>query len=253
MTARITEQRPPSASEVYIRTFGSLELENSMGRVTESGARKTSQPWLLLKYLLVNRDREVELDELLGTIWPDARSVKSESAVRVRLTRLRAALEPIGLGGKHGLIVHHLLKFSLNPDYVIRTDAEEFTTLLTQLKHIPPEDPCALILCVRALELFRGPYMQYTNEDFWFESIRKSYHEDFRTLALSTVDRINATGTDEALPLLGRRALVLAAHDLELHRAVLNCYSRFSRETERRHHATQLMRSGVVADWLSHI
>ena len=248
MTLHTTEQRPPSAYDVYIRVFGRLEVESGVGTVSEG---KSPVPWLLLKYLLVNQGCEVELDELLETIWPSERSDKEESAVRVRLTRLRSFLDPIGLGGKHGLVVHHKMNFILNPDYNIRTDADEFTELLAELRRCPVEDPRGLDLCGQALELYRGTYLQYTEKDFWFESIQESYHKDFCSLALDTAERINATENSEALSLLSRRVMALAPDDLELHRAVLGCMTRFSGETVRKRYVTQMMRSGCVADWLS--
>ena len=249
MTKNKTKKGPPSSNEAYIRLFGRLEVENDLGRVEES--TKSSALWSLLKYLLVNSSREVELAELCETIWPEGDPDKAESAARVRLNRLRAALNPIGLGGRKGLVIHRMLTFSLNSDCSIRTDADEFTELLAELRRCPVEDPRGLDLCGQALELYRGTYLQYTEKDFWFESIQESYHKDFCSLALDTAERINATENSEVLSLLSRRVMALAPDDLELHRAVLGCMTRFSGETVRKRYVTQMMRSGCVADWLS--
>lgn len=244
-----TAEVPLPKSEVYIRTFGKLEIENDMGRVEESV--KSSALWALLKYLLVNSTREVELTELCETVWPGGDPDNAESAARVRLNRLRAALNPIGLGGRNGLVIHRMLNFTLNPDCNVRTDADEFTELLAEISRTPVDDAGGLALCKQALELYRGPYLQYTDKDFWFESIQESYQKDFCSLVYNTLDRIKATGNSEVLSLLSQRVLAFGGNDLELHRAVLACIDKFSGETVKKRYITQLMRSGFVADWLS--
>ena len=77
---------------VRVTLFGPLTLENHLGTVTESNA----QPWLLLKYLLAHRGRDIpqaELDEALP--------IKGgANAARVRLSRLRDLLAPLWTGDK---------------------------------------------------------------------------------------------------------------------------------------------------------
>ena len=69
--ARKKLNRPEEVSApLRVRLFGRLELSNSWGTVAENPARQ-ALPWLLLKYLLVNPDREVSGGELRGTVWPD--------------------------------------------------------------------------------------------------------------------------------------------------------------------------------------
>ena len=49
--------------QLRVTLFGAASLENHLGRMEENPSRQ-SQPWLLLKYLLVNRGREVRQEEL---------------------------------------------------------------------------------------------------------------------------------------------------------------------------------------------
>ncbi len=92
---------------VRVTLFGPLTLENHLGTVTESNA----QPWLLLKYLLAHRGRDIpqaELDEALP--------IKGgANAARVRLSRLRDLLAPLGLDGKSGLVQVSCGTYRMNP------------------------------------------------------------------------------------------------------------------------------------------
>lgn len=246
-----TEWNTSSDHEVRVRLFGQFELENHLGRVAEGNPRTVNLSWPLLKYLLVNRGREVDQDELLGTIWPERYGPEAENAARVRLNRLRAYLKPLDLSGRHGLVLYHERKYALNLSYDIRTDADEFDGLMAGIRRCPPEDPRGLELCGRALELYRGPYLKDTKRDFWFDAVQKYYSEEFSYLAFNTADRILSVGNDKCLPLLSGRALELLPADLELHKAILNCYAHFGHEAERKRHTVQLMRADVIAGWLS--
>ena len=76
---------------VRVTLFGPLTLENHLGRAEETPGR-SPQPWLLLKYLLVHRERWVPQEEL-DTALP----IKGgANAARVRLSRLRDLLEAQG-------------------------------------------------------------------------------------------------------------------------------------------------------------
>ena len=155
LLAQFPATRPEN--EVQVRLLGRIELENVRGKVEENIARQ-SLPWMLLKYLLVSPEREVDLPELLReNVWPcSAREEDEEGSARVRLRRLRESLRPLGLDGKQGLVVFSAGKYALNPDYVLRTDVSEFSELMEKLADCPEEDPEGLQLCRRALELFRG-------------------------------------------------------------------------------------------------
>lgn len=243
--------KTPNSYSVYIRLLGSFEIENGLGRIVEENPHKRNYAWPLLKYLIINRGREVEQHELLGSVWPERTSDEIASTDRVRLNRLRAYLKPLDLSGRHGLVLYQDQKYALNPLYDIQTDADEFTELVVKIRNCPVEDPQGLKLCGKALELYRGSYLKYTKKDFWFDKIQESYDEEFCYLAFNTVDRILATGNDKLLTLLSRRALDMLPADLELHKAILNCFSHFGRDAERKRHTTQLMRSDVIANWLS--
>ena len=240
-----------SGYDVNIRLFGTFEVENSLGCIAEENPQKLNLAWPLLKYLLVNRGREVGVEELLGTIWPERYGPEAENAARVRLNRLRDYLKPLGLNGRNGLVLYCKQKYALNPLYEIYTDTDRFDELMLKIRGISAEEPFGLQLCGKALELYRGPYLKYTKSGYWFDPIRESYDDEFHKLAFNTVDRILATGNDKLLSLLSRRALDMRPDDLALHKAILNCYARFDREPEGKRHTAQLMRAGVVAKWLS--
>jgi predicted ATPase/DNA-binding SARP family transcriptional activator len=60
---------------------------------------------LLLAYLVLNRERHVGRDELIGAVWPNHAPVSQDAALRTLLSRLRSSLGSSALAGRDELIL----------------------------------------------------------------------------------------------------------------------------------------------------
>ncbi|MCD8373786.1 MAG: hypothetical protein LUC20_01585 [Oscillospiraceae bacterium] len=208
--------------EIAVRLFGAVELRRGAVRVGERRERE-SLPWTLLKYLLVNRGREVSMEELDAVLWaaPDGSAISSGNA-RVRLSRLRKLLEPVTddkRGG--GLVLCYGGRFALNSDYRLTFDCDEFAALCRAERGLPPDDDTAVAVCGKALELYGGEFLAFTAPAPWLDVYREQYAELFRALAARTLERIKETGDETALDLLCSRSAELAPEDSELNDAIV--------------------------------
>ena len=183
---------------VRVTLFGPLVLENHLGRAEEVLGR-SAQPWLLLKYLLVHRDRWVPQTEVEAALATKG----GANAARVRLSRLRDLLAPLGLEGKSGLVQSDQGAYRLNPRYTIQTDADRLTELLAQGRE------------EEALALFQGPFLGKTPGD-WAARLRLDWQGKFLTLARD----ILAREENDLLPLLARQAQAMAPEYTSLHRDI---------------------------------
>ena len=200
--------------QLRVTLFGGVTLENQHGRVVENPSRQ-SKPWLLLKYLLVNRHRAVDQGELTA-LWPEG---GGDSAARVRLNRLREALTPLGLDGKSGLVQYSAGVYRLNPRCALDVDEDRLTALLDRLRSCGPRDPAGLGLCMGALTLFNGPFLDKTTAP-WAAPYRDYYRREFAALARETLARSRLLEDDRAASLLLQRAAVMAPEDADLHRDI---------------------------------
>ena len=237
MTRTRYHHSAPRPAAPWVRLFGPVELSNQWGAVSENPGRR-SLPWLLLKYLLANAGREVDSGELERALWPGR--AETENNLRVRLHRLREALAPLGLDGPEGLVLYCAGRFALNPDIPIQTDGERFSALLRREGRAAPEDRDGLTACGQALELYRGPFLEYTAPAPWLEGYRAQYARQFRTLAWHTLRRIQSTGDDGLLELLCRRAAWAAPGDQELQDRLIHQLAASRRQTELLRHMAQL-------------
>jgi len=243
------ESQPrPENPAVSVRLFGYVELENEMGHFGEGGFDHPLS-MELLKYLLAQPERRVDLAELLRWIWPaNKQGGEEQSAAILRLRRAREALRPLGLGGVYGLISFRDGVYSLNPAYTLQRDVDEFDVIMEQVTSCPVEDPAGLQLCVRALQLYRGPFLEHSGETKWLAPQRQRYQEAFLTLARSTLARIKQTGEHEALELLCQRAVAIAPEAEKLHRELINYLMAEKMQTLLIRHLYRL--SACKAGWL---
>ena len=236
-------------NEVNVRLFGKFEIENKWGRRNEPRANRAGS-WMLLKYLLANTGREVPGDELLDAILAGGAESETEVNARVRLTRARKALEPLRLNGaKDGLILFSGGKYSVNPAYDIYTDEAYFLELKRRIKAIATTDPAGMELCIEAIELFRGPYLDDVHTRPWIDKFRRTYANEFAALGLDTLGRVEALGDARVVPLLCRRAVVIAPEAEALHKAIVKFLVAQNEEVELLRSISQLTRTG--AEWIT--
>ena len=222
---------------VRVTLFGPVALENHLGRVEEKTFRQ-AQPWLLLKYLLVHRPREVGPQEL-AALWPDMLSSSGENAARVRLNRLREALVPLGLDGKSGLVQSGRGSYRLNPRYILETDVDRFQDLMAQLRACPVDDPAGLVLCKEALDLYAGPYLGKAGSDSWAAPYRDFFRQEYVALAQTTLERTRLLGDDRALDLLCLRTPVLVPEEADLHEDICHYLQEKGRDIDLIHYSNR--------------
>ena len=86
-----------------IQLCGRLSVE--IDGVQLSERLRGRQVPLLLAYLVLNRDRHVGREELIGALWPDHAPVSQDAALRTLLSRLRSALGAATVAGRDELIL----------------------------------------------------------------------------------------------------------------------------------------------------
>lgn len=233
-------------TEVLVRLFGDVELRNQHGHIVENRSRT---PLLLLKYILLKYPRNVTMDEVIQ-LWPVSKAgVNPESTVAVRLRRAREALRPLNLDTKKGLICYHDETFFLNPTYTLKRDIDDFEDLKKTVTAYSLNDPEGLKLCVKALELFRGPLMEHTKSAPWLEEYRAYYRDEFCQMAIDTLNRIKTLKGEDALSLLMQRAVAVAPECQNLHELMIGYLLEQKCELELIRYLSLLSRSGK-ANWM---
>ncbi len=248
---KFTEIKPAELpeNELIVRFFGALELENKYGKLCENKSKPAGVVWHTLKYLLVNSIRDVEQTELELLELPGHEEKVPDGAMRTRLRRVRDLLIPLHMGGRNELLLYNDLKYSVNSDYVLRTDEDAFNAIMERLRSLPEDEPEGIELCAEALELCRGPYLSYSGDAKWVKGYQEFYKREFCALCEQTLRRMRALGDSSAAVLLWNRAVAVAPESEETNRAILGYLIEQKKELEVIRYVTHLTLKG--ARWLA--
>ena len=89
---------------IKINMLGAFSMEYE-GKVLTDEKSRTKQVWLLLKYLLANRHREVTTEELVDILWEEGVDNPS-NALKNLVYRLRGLLDTVGRGENGEYIIN---------------------------------------------------------------------------------------------------------------------------------------------------
>ena len=203
---------------VHVKLFGTFEISNIHDCLIEYRSHYNIT-WQILKYLLTNAPKEEYWNNIVVQFWPsDTEGLVDTGAARVCLHRARAILKPLHLGSaKTGLIQLSAGKCFVNPDYPLKRDTDVFKDLMVQIRQCSINDPIGLAICMKALEVYRGPFLEHMPDMPWLSEYRAFYRSEFRRLAGETLQRSKALNVRDALPVLCQRASAIIPEDQDFH------------------------------------
>ena len=173
-----------------IQLCGRLSVE--IDGVQLAGRLRGKQVPLLLAYLVLNRDRHVGRDELIGALWPNQAPVSQDAALRTLLSRLRSSLGASTLAGRDELI--------LNLPEPVWIDVEAAATEMTEALDALAQDDArrAWALAQVPLNIASRGLLPGTQAS-WLEAPRRELEEVHL----------------EALEVIGRAGLVMGGTQLQ--------------------------------------
>lgn len=226
-------------NQVRVKMFGAVEIQNNRGTVIENRSR-SSLPWLLIKYLLLNSKREVSQEEIIETLFSYNESTNEDGRARVNLRRAREALKPIGLDGTKGLIMFFDGHYRINYDLELITDEDIFVDLMNRIRKTTEDEPIGLNMCINALEICRGRFMRYTEDFYWLRDHRRYFGSEFCGLAITTLERMRTLDDDSAISLLCRSAVEMVPEEEIVHREIIRFLSDTRQERALMNYMAQL-------------
>ena len=114
--------------------------------------------WILVVYLIMNRDRGVPARELIDWLWPDASGVNPVSTLQNNISRARNALEELGLEDGKRLIANTSGTYFWAPDRETELDCERFERLANEALDCVEREK-AILLAQEAAQAYTGDFL----------------------------------------------------------------------------------------------
>lgn len=179
------KKKAAGAQGIEARFFGHFQIIYNGEAITESSSR-TRRPWILLQYLMVNRNKAVTRQQLIEVLWPDGESDQPEKALKNLVYRVRALFSAANIPFAQDTIVYNNNTYMLNNKLDWALDFEQFEDLYN--KAADTARPAGeRIGCYRnAIALYHGDFLgEHLYEDWVLP-----YNTYYRTLFFKCVEQM---------------------------------------------------------------
>lgn len=137
--------------------------------------------WILVVYLILNRERGVPAQELIDWLWPEATGINPVSTLQNNISRARNALEELGLRDGKKLICNRSGTYYWAPNTETVLDCEQFRTALRacldEVGNIKDE-----ALAARAIGMYSDDFLPECATDSWCVNTNAYYHASYLQL-----------------------------------------------------------------------
>lgn len=196
--------------------FGGFSIRWGEAEICDSSNRML-KIWLLLAYLIYRRGQAVTQNELISLLWENSEEQSNApGSLKTMLYRARTMLDSLRPGAGHELIRRSGSGYTWNADFPLELDALEFDRLFASFEKADAEEE-KLSLGRRALELYKGGFLDRLSMENWVVPIAAYYHRLFLRLTEETLSLLEARSLWEESETLSRQALRLEPYSEELY------------------------------------
>lgn len=165
-----------------------LQDEGSIKVVRASLAGRPRRLWILIAYLLVNRERCIAPQELIDVLWPDDRGRNPLATLQNNVSRARALLQKMGLKNGRDLILFEDGAYKWNLRHTTLVDVDTFESYAKRFEsEVLPED---IDSALEACRMYKGDFLAQAESESWCISLRTNYQTLYVRLVSLTVQAL---------------------------------------------------------------
>ena len=171
-----------------IDTFTSTE---PVAEITASLSGRAHRLWLLVAYLIVNRDHGVSPQELIDLLWPEVTSNNPASTLQNNVSRAREA----NFDGARDLIKHTDGLYYWAPERSTLLDIEIFETNARRIgDFLSADDAEGIELALETCKLYTGDFLSDATDITWCANLAVYYRTLYKRLCKTTIIALMEAG-----------------------------------------------------------
>lgn len=175
-----------------IDTFTSTE---PMAEITASLSGRAHRLWLLVAYLIVNRDHGVSPQELIDLLWPEVTSNNPASTLQNNVSRARALFSEANFDGARDLIKHTDGLYYWAPERSTLLDIEIFETNARRIgDFLSADDAEGIELALETCKLYTGDFLSDATDITWCANLAVYYRTLYKRLCKTTIIALMEAG-----------------------------------------------------------
>lgn len=201
---------------IYVKTLGGFSITVD-GKEISDNNNQSKKPWSLLEYLVVFQKKDISVNELIETIWPDDPGVNPGGALKTLMFRSRKLLDPLGIPPQR-LLVQQRGSYSWTQDIPTVMDIDQFEAICNQvLGSTSDTGDQTLSLCLEGLSLYKGDFLPKAEYESWVIPISTYYHSLYQKLVYRTIELLLAREDYGQITSVCQTAIGIEPFDEEFH------------------------------------
>lgn len=224
-----------SAPEIQVRLLGEFSITIN-GKETTNLKGRTKRVWMLIEYLLANRNKDLSLQNLIDMLWGDSECSDPLNALKNLVYRARTLLRELSGSDRAEFIKFDRGVYCWNNSYPCVVDTEEFVRFCKLGTDPSRSEENQIADLKQAIALYRGEFLPKSTYSSWVVSASAYYSTLYNESVLKVcsllIDRKQA---DEVITIC-EAALNFAPLEESIHRVLLYAYIISGRRNQALNH-----------------
>lgn len=184
-----------SGDELAFARIGMLTSTEPVAEITASLSGRAHRLWLLVAYLIVNRDHGVSPQELIDLLWPEVTSNNPAATLQNNVSRARALFNEANFDSARDLIKHTEGLYYWAPERSSILDVEIFETNAHRIgDFLSADDAEGIELALDTCRLYTGDFLSDATDITWCANLAVYYRTLYKRLCKTTIVALMEAG-----------------------------------------------------------
>lgn len=213
---------------VNIHLLGDLSISQDDVEVTYSDL--SSQICTLVAFLVVNRNKIVNIDTISEVLWPDGVS-NPGAALKNLVYRMRKIFEDKKLAAARDLIISSQGSYRLNPSLSYIVDIELLTQFASEAK-VQTKDEDRKKYYTLAISCYSGEFLSCISHSEWSFTMERQYHSIYFKSVYSLLEIYHREENYEDMVVCAKQATYVDKFEENAYRYLMLALAKLGRSVE---------------------
>lgn len=177
---------------IQVNMFGGFTITMDNRTMSDSDNR-SRKAWSLLSYLIVNRRKDVSINELFNAIWQEGMQDNPYGALKTLVFRVRKMMEAAGFPSQE-LILNQKGAYMWNPSWKLTIDTDRFEFLCKRILNSQDDMGNLEPEWREALGLYKGTFLPKSADESWVNPLHTYYHSLYQKLVRAVSEDLMERG-----------------------------------------------------------
>lgn len=210
-------------NSIQIDMLGGFSIRVGDHVITHNKGR-TKQVWMLIEYLVANRNKEVSIDKIIELLWPEDECSNPLNALKNLVYRARLFLKDLASDKTTEYIVFTRNTYAWNQNLQCNVDVEQFELCWKAASNscIPREKQIQKYY--EALNLYKGEFLPKSSFANWVISANAYYSTIYNECVIKLSNLLMDEKCFDDVIKICEGALTYSLYEEKIHKVLLNAY-----------------------------